>query len=461
MSLPGGSFRQADRRFLTRGLWASAATAAVTLAYYMNTAQFSRYVSGDYCYATNLQTLGWLGTQGSYYSGLVGRWASTAVATSVEVIGQAALPSFAGLMLIGLVAAIAVAVREVLRVGLAASVATGVVTTFVLVASAPQKFQTIFWLSGTSNYRPPVILWAVAVAIAARTHRDPRRRWLVALVAIGIVAAGFSETSTAVAIASGFLLLGLGAFRSSVALRRPAAAFLVGSLLGFAIVLAAPGNGGRVALLPAADLPAAITSTPGFLLTFVDQFLSANGAIEVFVVALAFLVGWARLLPTIRGRWLLVGSAAAAMLLYVAVFPAIWLTSQDPPDRALIYPGAILLAWLGLVGWVAGSAVARARRPLAIAAAGAAAIALAIVPMIAFGDLRAARPELERWAVRQDELHAMLAAHPSGTTVVAWQLVEPRGLLRVGLRQPGADPAFWINDCVARLHGLDALIVTP
>ena len=447
-------------RILAFGRWAPAATAGLALAFYLNVGQFSRYLSDDYCSAAALKATGWLGVQASYFADWTGRYATTALVTSVQLLGPAALPSLIGLLLVGIALVIGAATRELLHARLPAAAAAGIVGVFLLVAAAPQPFQSIYWLWGAANYLPPILLGAVALTLGSRARRDHSGRSLVALAIVAFVGAGFSETSTALALAAGVVLVGVSA-RSRWRMIRPAAAtFLFGSIAGAAIVILAPGNENRFAALPPPDLRTALLATPDVATAFVSRFLTDNVAVEVFVVLGAGVLAWGRHIPLLAPRWLIGATGAVFALVPAAIFPAIWATSSEPPDRALLYPAVLVLAWFAMLGWTLGSAATRVRVTLQPTVAGAAMLLLAIVPLLAFVELQAARPQLAGWAARQDELSVLLDAQHGGTVTVAWQPLEPRGLLVVGLRQPGADPSFWINGCLARLHGFDALIIT-
>jgi hypothetical protein len=442
------------------GRWAPALTTGLVLALYMNVAQFARYVSDDYCSAGYLAERGWLATQATYYLDWTGRYATTALVTLVRIFGPAALPTALGLAVSSLMVAIAGAIRVTFRASVAAAAAGGIVAAFVLVAAAPQPFQTIYWLWGSANYMPPLVLGAAAVVIGARTLRDGRARWRWALAVVGFVTAGFSETSTATTLAVGLVLIALTLRPAWRAARPSIAAFLIGCLLGAAIVVAAPGNAGRFEQLRPPDLVSALVTTPGVAAAFAERFLFANVPVVAFVVLILAALAWGRLVPALPRTWFLAGSIAVIGLLPATIFPAVWATSAVPPDRALLYPAAAVLGWFAALGWVIGSAAARSGVTLPRAALGAAMILLAIVPLMTFGELHAARSELARWAQRQDQLVAILAEGRGGTVVAEWQYDEPGGFLSVGLRQPGSDPAFWINECVARLYGIEAVILT-
>jgi hypothetical protein len=380
---------------------------------------------------------------------------------AVEVFGPGALPSFVGLLIAGLAMAIAAAARAVFAAGVGAA-AAGVVTTFLIVAAAPQPFQTFYWLSGAANYVPPLILGATAVALAAQARRDPRARWLAALALVGFVGAGFSEAATAFALAVGVLLLGFAAIgRPELRTALPAVSiFVIASIGGAVIVALAPGNLARFAQLPPPDLSRAIALTPGESAGRVAELVAANIGLEVFVVLLVATLAWARRLPSLPPRGFLAATLAALVLVPVTIFPALWATSTEPRARTLVYLAALLLAWFATLGWATGSVLGR-RSPLRPGALGAAALVLAIVPLATFVDVQAARSELGRWAAGQDQLDKLLANSAHGTVEATWKPIQAHGLLAVDLRPPGSDPKLWVNDCLARFHHLDALIVRP
>jgi hypothetical protein len=119
--------------------------------------------------------------------------------------------------------------------------------TGLLFASLPSPAQGLYWLAGMLAYVFPLHVFASAVALARPTQDSAHfpgknRRWNgAALVALGVIIAGFGETPAILAGGSALLL-------ASLAWRR-AWWLAAGVAAGFALDLALPGNWARLAVV--------------------------------------------------------------------------------------------------------------------------------------------------------------------------------------------------------------------
>lgn len=331
-----GRLAHEDLAALIKAVWAapfaiSAAISAVGLLSMAALGRLTAYAADDYCTAATVRSAGWLAAQGHWYGAWTGRFAATGLTTGIEALGAAQL--IAPLLLTGLVAAFAAASR---------SWSLGLIAAFALAVTLP--YQDLYWLSGAATYVPPLILWAFAYALRDRP---------LAVVALAILAAGFSETAAFVGVVAGLVLRRRDLF--------------AGSALGALVVLAAPGNAYRLAGLPEPDLLHALALTP----------LAAGGVIAHAAPAalLAFAIGF--LAEPVDRRTFRIASIAALVLLLASVFPAVWATSGPPPERALVIGKALVLLWAAVLGRsLSGDLPGASRRP--------AQVLVLAVPVIAF-----------------------------------------------------------------------------
>jgi hypothetical protein len=130
-----------------------------------------------------------------------------------------------------------------------------------------------------------------------------------------------------------------------------------------------------------------------------------------------------------------------------SVSPGIWATSGLPPDRALVSGVVAVLAWVAILGWSIGGDLHRPPRWLLTGAAAC----LLLAPVVALVQISSSIPTLAAWAEHQDELAAALS---SGSGTVEWSPMA--GPL---FDNPGSDPGFWANRCVAGFYGIPAVTV--
>ena len=200
-------------------------------------------------------------------------------------------------------------------------------------------------------------------------------RWALALVAglLVFTASGFSEMFGALQMAALILLaLAVIAFGSSSTKRSllPAlVASLLGSGLGMAVVILAPGNQVRAANFPP---PPQLLALLGLALQFTADFLRAAllrdplSLLAAAAIPAALGSGW--LWPTasaarfstraLAATLLLTPVAGAALLAAAFAAPAFGL-SAAPPARALIVPAFVLVMALVTWGFALGGLVRR------------------------------------------------------------------------------------------------------
>lgn len=420
------------------------AASVLALLAYAGVGSYVRYVADDFCTAASVRAVGWLGAQGPAYAGWSGRFAATGLTTALEVPGPW-VTAWVGAVTIALVAGSAYLALRATGLAVGIAVSGTAIAMFALVTSVPQPFESFYWLTGATTYAPSLILMALAVVAA-------RRKWVVLVAALGFLSAGFSETAAVVQFAVAVTLLVLApAFRPAVR------GLIVGTVIGALIVIAAPGNEIRAAQYP----------SPNLLFAGATSFLASIRVVGLLVANAPAVVALVFSIPLLFAASSVAGSDPGArrrfhratllaiVVVAASVFPAVWATSDFPPDRALIFADAAILGWLAVLGWAIGSGL-RERWTLPRSVASAAVAVLALVPLISAG-VAFHGGEFASWAASVDTL----SNQASIGEVVRWSPVAVPLPLSMQLGYPGADPGDWRNGCMASYLGLPEVTVLP
>jgi Family of unknown function (DUF6056) len=241
----------------------TAGLCAAALIGYAGLGVFTRYVADDFCTAAGVAQHGWISFQTSWYVGWSGRVGATALATLVELGGQRLAWIVAPSLILSLAVVATVAIREAARLGIGRSFAIALVVAFAIVASLPDPFQDLYWLTGATTYIAPLVVWILTFAVATRALRSSHQRWQVATGALALLATTFSETAAAVGVAAtGIAALVTLIESASRPVRRVIGSFGLGSLAGALIVILAPGNAVRLTREPPPSLLTTVVDSP-------------------------------------------------------------------------------------------------------------------------------------------------------------------------------------------------------
>jgi hypothetical protein len=475
-----------DRRWwLPLGLVA-ALGAVVPIAAHAYLGTFARYIADDFCTASTLRRLGFLGSQGYWYQSWSGRYAYTFVVGLTQAVGPALTPWLPSMALLIWIGAVLYAARRFLGPGSPwlMALAIAIVHVVATLEGTPSVYQSLYWQTGMITYTLPLALatgYGAWLWQAARGEAKPRS-WMAAS-AISLAAAyllgGFSETyvflqSAALALLLIFLLVSAPPpKRARIAL--VVGAGLAGSLLAALTIALAPGTEVRRDLMPAApDLASWIgaTTRDGYL--FLAR--TVKGAPEAIVLAIllpCLLVllrnlgqgGESDLEPRTKGGSVLVLlllPIVTPILMWSTIAPYEFAVSSYPDARVLVTTVFVLIT--ALVVWGANLGKLLARLPwMRTAPATAVALLLAIVlavglmatsrsaTLATLGQAEAARAYAQSWDTRDGNLRQAAAA---GAGLVPAASLRHMG----GLAEIGRDPDEWINRCVAGTYGVGAVV---
>jgi hypothetical protein len=461
------------------------------LALYCYGGLFSRYIADDYCTAAALKRTGFIASQRFWYETWSGRFSFTAIVSVLEFAGPKLVPYLpAATCCIWL----AVSFWAVRQYGVASrwrspsggAFLMAAVLLFSTLRAAPNLGQSFYWQTGIVTYTLPIILLTAYLSVAVRfvaMHPMGNSRLLQLAVAgaLTFVAGGLSETTLAVQTAAlTMAVAGCWFFVAEPVKRDVCAAVLAGfcgSVLSFVLVATAPGNLVRRSSLvtpPPGWRTAAILSVRylgRFLYEFPHQHPAACAVLPCVGALFAVEMRCDDTLPSSPLRlirtpaiWLVITSGVV-VLVFSAIFPSIWGQGEVPPGRALFLTTWILSIWLVAAGAAFGGSLLPILRPHTHPFVRTC-VSLGVVAMLVMWTVsvdRDVRSSVARWRQHAEQWDRqdfqMRVAQQQGRRSVSLngKNLSNSGPVQ-GLHEPGNDPDFWVNRCVADYYGIDRMV---
>lgn len=462
--------------------WLGIVTFLVGLAFFALAGTYSRFWADDYCYTAEVKQSGLIQGVADWYAHSGNRISTLYVVAFTDLFGWNTvrfIPAALIVLWTGAWFFFLNQLRRVTRITIAwpwlalASLAQ----VYFAVLLAPDRLQTFYWRMGTFHYTLPLPLLLINLGLLLRGYRQSRKRIVWTAVISGLLAffaAGLSETFAALQL--GVMLTGILAawvFLPGSQRKRALsllAAPLVGALLMMVIMIKAPANAWRQAVLRPPDnllviIPYSLRYAADFIhytlrgqvLPYLILILSA-GALGLLVAS-----GVSQAVPP--RRWL-AGAGIALLVTYAWVVcsfaPSVYAGLAYPAGRAQM-PGAIvLIAGLSAAAFLAGMAL-RAWIPGSLQTwliVGALAL-LALTCLYPLRGISSARKDiavLSVKAARWDSRHALiLAAAASGQRDVQ---VKEMDVVQ-SLDDIGPETGLWINQCAAIDYGVDTIAANP
>jgi hypothetical protein len=411
--------------------WLAAATLFVPIALLLAIGSMGRYAADDWCWPVYVRERGFFALQAHMYETSFGRWASTGLLSGVAYLGPWTAAVLPGVGISLWLASMTLFWRQVLGRWLPALILAQIIVLGVMLPAPLLAIDGMFWQTGMLTYLPPLIVAFAGAAMALRLDSPP----VAALTAF--VAAGFNES---------FMVLEIAALAAALLLaprehRRMIAWALVAGVASAAIVALSPGNDARRDALD--PLPVALVP----LGTLYKETALLIVALPVSLI-LAFMAG-AGLSRQAALPWrprVVIGVALALGLAYVAMAPTVYGTNVLSGRAAMV-----VLLPVVVVAFFLGARLGESVAPRSLAAVLIVAAGLLVV--VAVGRFLPQYDRFEAYARAVDAQDARLAAAPAGSQVVFDPAIAPYR----DLWQPGSDPNFLINRCIADYYGLDAV----
>jgi hypothetical protein len=475
------------------GFTALAVALASLLAVYAVRGWFARYTADDYCTAGLQRAMGFLGAQAYWYEFWSGRFSFYFVSGLVELSGPTIVQILPTIALAAFVAAGAWAVLPIARaacwpVPIASAAMGSAAVVLACLQGAPLLEQDLYWQTGMLTYLLPLVLLTVYAGWLARracSTARPSRRGLFASSLLLIGTAGLSEVSLAVQLT----LLTLGTIVTFVLLRSERrravlpflATGLLASLVGAAILIAAPGNYVHQARVTGSvhelsELPLALRASLDFVGLFARsvEFRARFAMLVLLGLSLWLGLHAARSQPVASTRRALVLRAAAILsivgctwlLLMAASFPGYFAQAWDVPERAQFVGVWVLALALASAGYLTAELAGQAARRLGgrldrMVAAPLWPVGLLLLAAVALLMLPSTLAPVAAdiaYAAEWDSLDASIrASATTGEPVVVDRTLPAH----YGFEFLTTDAAYYPNPCVAQFYGVPSIRVAP
>lgn len=456
-------------------VWLTAAAMILALAPFAYTGWFARYQADDYCSAQLLRGEGFWRAQWISYTGWSNRFSTmlvTGLIDPLDVFGMQILPGLLTAGLLGAAVLLLFRLRALSGAGvpggfLWALAAGGV---FFGLYTLPERFQALYWRSGSVTYTLPVVcLLLLLAALTARPGARGRRRRAALLGLFSFFAAGFSETTAAMQITALTLgLAGLVIYEKTSgrrALERSGwTAALAGALAALIVMALAPGNAVRMSQMPQPPglliwLAMSLRHGAALLFDGVSSYLLPRAAGLILGLALALLRDWSRT-PVRRLAWTLLAVLPILYLLAAAACaPSVYAQSAYPEPRALSAANFVLAAGVTAAGWLTGGLIqkllAGRLRPGVLRALGALAVVVLGVYALyggwrTLGEAAEYRARAAAWDARVAQIERLRLR---GETAVEVNALDSIG----SIAELSADPEDWVNRCAAGYYGVEEI----
>lgn len=444
---------------------------------------FVRFLADDYCVAGMVQKSGLWATQAEMYRAWSGRYTATFAASLLQLLGPNTPAVFTWFLIFlwlgGLASLIARLNRALwLRFANVGAVCFAALVLFITLLITPNRFQVSYWLMGQVTYTLPLVgITLLMNWIASLPEPRPGgKQRVMALSHILLVAFLLGGTSeTYVAFQTGLFALAL--VWTVLLLRPPVSrslalllsAGLLASLISMAVIISAPGNAARQALLPQPPaLPRLIQLSLLYAAGFLRDTLKAFPLPLLVAAAVPLLGGFLTtrpqaLPPSLRRRLLpyLLAPLSLYLLVVCICAPSVYGESAAPEARSLL-AGVFLLVltaaglglWSGVLlrSWLNRAAPA-AVRPLFIAAFVVLGVLCLYPTRAGFQIMSQLRPA-QQYAQAWDNRHRLIVANRLNGIL---NQSVPALNSQAGLMELGDDPNLWVNRCAADYYHLDSI----
>lgn len=346
--------------------------------------------------------------------------------------------------------------REVILAGSAALL-------FLSILQAPNRFQSIYWISSSVTYFFPLVFYTFLFAVNLAFLRRPNSKLLLAGMSLFNLFAtffigGLSETVGALHIAILFLVLLGFRLRAEKEKRIPAgfifSAALLGALLSLAAMALSPANAIRSSD-GAVGLPVLMPRLFLFPYGFISDTFKTLPLPSLFTVIVGFLIFSPR-----RGEMKEGGLRRTLLLLPIVTFLLI-AASFAPSAYALSYPDArvrfparvALTAGLFIEGALLGLLLGREKFRLAGTLLLAAA---ALYPLRGAYQACQTLPKYRDYAAAWDKRDAYIQSQRDNGMM---EIAVPRLDGIAGVKEFDISPDHWVNRGAADYYGVDAIRV--
>lgn len=443
------------------------------------TGLFSRYQADDYCFSSSLIQYGYFGGLRDWYMANSNRFSAMLVIGLLDPFKVAGMQALPAVLIAGLAGGMYTLLHQLRQASgwtvkkmdlfLMATLAA-----FFTVYTAPDRFQSFYWRSGSVTYTLPVVLGLFLVALLVRQdRRELSRSQMILNTAIlylcSVLLGGFSETTAAfftVFFGGTFILVWLFSTASKRTRRLTASgAVLAGLITAMVIMFLSPANALRLEVTRQTTQPLQLIYLSfRFALGFIVNTLQEAPLPFLVTGAAAFLLGrlgkWENLPGNYKRLFWMI--PAGVLILTMAVCaPSAFGQSSYPELRALLPARWIFTSatatWFYLLGFAFQQQ--RLKDPKFNAKISKRWIALALI-VISFYLMRATLAVLQdvtpyqQRAQAWDERAAFIAGEKAaGNTDLVVAAYDSPGRIR----ELSVNPKVWVNRCAAVFYGVERI----
>jgi len=440
---------------------------------------FTRMIADDYCNSYLLNRLGALRTSWYWYLNFAGVYSRSLIHKFLQVAAPDHMDLIVPVVLI-IWLAITVLTVSLLKDGdtsrrknILGSIFLSIAFIFLVLLMSPQLTQSLYWWSGFSAYTAPLVLatfYFAAFLIFLKASKMGMNRktivgWSILSFLAGFGLGGISESFSPTLLLFIAFIISWRMLTEQLNHHQPSFWFLIAGLTGtlFALItmISAPGNAVRQSYFPAPPPVMDIFQIAiiGYLDFLKSIIVTPQKLAGVFGAALGAMVlgmqetDFNKLLKKSTGPAILILSIFFAFLCFP---PAVFGTSEPPPNRVMVISSFIIAAGLIASGYLGGKSISLQvrdgnKRVLIKSLALVALFLLSHSAWITSKDLYDSRMIFLNFAVKWDEAHAqILQAKADGAESVMIPALDNWA----GLERPTANKRNWVNICISKYYGI-------
>ena len=347
----------------------------IVLLLYGYLGSYARLIADDFCSFYFARRLNILRFIWYWYLNWGGRYTAFAVDSLVENIGVDGLPYYPAIVLMIWVIIATFTFYVLLQVelgkkpGMLLALALGTTAIFVLLSISPAPQDTLYWWNGMRSYLPALIVATVHIGFLYWARKNLKTRKAVLLgslasFAIALINAGGNEAFSIVLVLFFTGLTALALLTGKIRFNDPffymLSAAVLGNIIGFLIVLAAPGAEIRQAFFPPPpSSPRALELALAGYLEFWVNLVSSPQRITA-LIAMVFASIWIGTTSDHKfsnGYLIPLSIASGILFSFLSVVPVVYATSDLPPPRLLIISSFIIVASFFYAGLLTGKRI--------------------------------------------------------------------------------------------------------
>jgi hypothetical protein len=452
---------------------------------------FTRYMADDYCTAAAVHHDGLLGLQKSFYLGWSGRFSFNFAIAILALQGPRIVPVLPAaalcLMLVVLTWTISCfgSIYNWPRRLLISFVLAELIVFVTVSDNRGGVYESLYWQTGMLTYWFPLVFMVAYVGFVKQVdgltgRLQPGPLYLLIGVVLPLIAGGFNETFAVFQMCGMLAAIGWSLWARRLQLLKLLVAGFIGSVAATAIVYVAPGNHVRRTYFPPSPdwLTLLKWLTQGtFNFLFAEQNYPGTysyRALALLTPALLAIYAIPRKSSSprdfgseIKKKWLTIGflPLIGFAIISSCFVPAMYVTSKQPPPRALVIPQFVLISLLVVWSYYLGHLLrygylesSRRRFPLLTGVSLVLAAALVLAPIKAarrtFSNAARFRALALLWDKQDQEIRGAKAQGETDLTIPLAYNIGRTDIMT-------ADPQWYVNQCVAGYYDVKTIIAKP